>query len=311
MGDYYLYGFRDFDNALEHLAIAERGMPGSVDVLRTLAAIQRRTGDLDSSLSTMARAIELDPRNTELLIFQAASYAGVRNAAQVHYHLDRALEIEPDRTAIYGYKLRFGLWVGDDLAELRVAADLSPPTGSTSYPSHWWLGIFERDFDAVIEFLDASPDDAWGWRSRDRLLGESYRLAGKPAQAKPYFEAAKEHFMRELADPQFPENNSRQLMALAQVTAGLGNFEEAMRLAREALEMKFPNDPPTVKWFSSEAALGVYVPAGEYDRAIELLDEHLSSNVGWTIEGLLNDPRLDPIREVPAFLDLVEKYKRR
>jgi len=58
------------------------------------------------------------------------------------------------------------------------------------------------------------------------------------------------------------------------------------------------------------AALGVFIPAGDHDRAIELLDEHFATPVGWTIEGLLHDPRLDPIRDHPGWLALVEKYKR-
>jgi hypothetical protein len=58
------------------------------------------------------------------------------------------------------------------------------------------------------------------------------------------------------------------------------------------------------------AALGVFLPAGDHDRAIELLDEHFATPVGWTIEGLSHDPRLDPIRDHPGWLALVEKYKR-
>jgi TolB-like protein/Tfp pilus assembly protein PilF len=307
MGDYYLFGFRDFDNALNHLVIAERGMPGSVDVSRSLAGVQRRTGDSDAALITMARAIELDPRNTALLRFQAGTYSGVRNAAQVHYYLDRALEIAPDSAATYRAKLRLGLWLGDDLAELRAVAESIPLTG-LAYFAHRILGMFERDYDAVVRFLDASPDDVWGWNSKPHHYAVAYQQAGKPDLALPYFEAAKEELERGLADPDFPENNSRQRMALAEVTAGLGDFDEAVRLAEEA--MKEPSDTITAKFLLSEAALGVYVPAGDHGRAIELLDEHFSSNIGWTIEGLLHDPRLDPIRENPRFLALVERYKR-
>ncbi len=310
MGDYYLYGFRDYDNALEELAIAQRDMPGSVSVLRTLAEVQRRQGNLEGSLDTMARAIELDPRNTELLRFQAATYTGVRNAAQVHYYLDRALEIEPDSVAAQILKLRYGIWLGDDLAELRAVAESAPLTG-LAYFGHRILGMFERDYDAVVRFLDESPDDVWGWNSKPHHYAVAYQQAGKPDLAQPYFEAAKEELERGLANPDYPENHSRQRMALAEVTAGLGEFDDAVRLAEEAMNMKTRSDAINTKFLLSEAALGVYVPAGDYGRAIELLDEHFSTNVGWTVEGLLHDPRLDPIREEPGFLELVEKYKRR
>jgi hypothetical protein len=74
--------------------------------------------------------------------------------------------------------------------------------------------------------------------------------------------------------------------------------------------MKFPDEPIVTKWLLHSAVIGTFIPAGDHDRAIELLDEHLATPVGWTIEGLSHDPRLDPIREHPGWLALVEKYKR-
>ena len=53
------------------------------------------------------------------------------------------------------------------------------------------------------------------------------------------------------------------------------------------------------------------MPAGDYDAAIEELDAYLAAPGTWSIEGLLPDPRLDPIRDDPRFLALVEKYSRK
>ncbi len=50
--------------------------------------------------------------------------------------------------------------------------------------------------------------------------------------------------------------------------------------------------------------------AGDSDAAIEELDAYLGAPGYWSIEGLLPDPRLDPIRDDPRFQALVEKYRR-
>jgi hypothetical protein len=99
-------------------------------------------------------------------------------------------------------------------------------------------------------------------------------------------------------------------MQLARVAAGLGDFDKARRLAEESMEMKFPDEPIVTKQLLHTAALGVFMPVGDHDRAIELLEEHLATPGGWTIEGLSRDPNLDPIRDHPGWLALVEKYKR-
>jgi hypothetical protein len=55
-------------------------------------------------------------------------------------------------------------------------------------------------------------------------------------------------------------------------------------------------------------ALRVHIGAGNLDQAIDQLDVYFAAPGVWSIEGLLPDPRLDPIRENPRFQALVAKY---
>jgi TolB-like protein len=310
MGYFYMYVTREHEKSLAALLEAARDMAGSSEVQQTIAEVQRRVGDFEASIATTARAIELDPRNTRLLLQQATSYAYIHNAAQFHRHLDRVLELEPDSNAVPGLRLRFGLRLGDDLAGLRlraVAADWNIESDGSWTRDHVLLGIFERDYDAVIRFLDTLPND-----SLDTAFGYAtfYQLAGQPDLAEPYWETVKERLEQRVADPNWPDVKSRALMGLATATAGLGDFDEARRLAEEAMAMKFPDEPIITNRLLYWAALGVFMPAGDHDRAIELLDEYFATPVGWTIEGMSRDPGLDPIRDHPGWLALVEKYKR-
>lgn len=315
MGDFYMYVTREHEKSLAELALAARDMPGSSDVQETIAEVQRRTGNVEASIATTARAIELDPRNTSLLLQQATNYAAIHDTAQFHRHLDRVLEIEPDSIAVPGFRLRFGLRLGDDLAGLRLRAkaeDSSAEIDGVWFVAHWQLGIFERDYDAVIRFFDEleMSDDDVDIALIPIFYATTYQLAGQPDLAQPYFETAKELLELQVADQNLADGKSRRLMALAQVTAGLGDFDEARRLANESMAMKFPDEHTIAKLLLYMAAVGVFIPAGDHDRAIELLDEHFATPVGWTIEGLSHDPRLDPIRDHPGWLALVEKYKR-
>jgi len=313
MGYFYMYATREHEKSLAELAMAARDMPGSSEVQQTIAEVQRRVGDVEAAIATTARAIELDPRNTRLLLQQATSYAHIHDAAQFHRHLDRVLEIEPDSNAVPGLRLRYGLRLGDDLAELRAGA-IAAEWRIESYGSwsrdHWLLGVFERDYDAVIRFFDELPDDADASMGRAFGYASAYQLAGQPDLAEPHFETVRELSEQRVADQNRPYGKSRTLMLLAAATAGLGDFDEARRLAEVSIAMKFPDEPMVTKQILFFAAMNVFIPAGDYDRAIELLDEQFATPVGWTIEGLSRDPRLDPIRDHPGWLALVEKYKR-
>lgn len=314
MGNYYMYGTREHEKSLAELAIAARGMPGSSDVQETIADVQGRIGDVEASIATTARAIELDPRNVRLLLQQAESYAHARDGVQFHRYLDRVLEIEPDNIAAPGLRLHFGLMLGDDLAMLRQRARSEDSTRYLDFAwvrDHWMLGIFERDYDAVLRFLDELPEGALHPVLRAQGYGNVHRLNGRPDLAKPYFEAVKQPLAQRAADSARPWGRSRQLAQLAFVTAGLGEYEEAVRISEEALAMRFPDEASITKFIGLSAAIGVFIPSGDYERAIELLDEQLATPVGWTIEGLLNDPRIDPIRDHEGWLALVDKYARR
>ena len=310
LGYFYMFVTREHEKSLAELAIAERGMPGSSDVQETIAEVQRRTGRIDAAIATTARAIERDPRNTRLLLQQASNFAQIHDADQFRRYLDRVLEIEPDSIAVPGLRLRYGLRLGEDPVELRLRAtkeNTNRITGGTFHYDHWLLGVFERDYDAVIRFLNEFlGDDPGGALGR----AVTYKLAGQPDLAEKYFKIAEQFAEQQVADPNRPYGKSRALMRLAVATAGLGNFDEARRFAEESMAMKFPDEPVITESFLHSAALGVYIPAGDHDRAVELLDDHLSTPVGWTIEGILRDPRIDPIRDHPAWLVLVEKYGR-
>jgi len=312
-GYYHYRGFRNYDRALQEFDIAEQESPGDSELFEARSYIYRRVGQWDESLESMALAIELDPRNTNLFFQQAGTYSIRRDYAAAGEHLERALEIAPDHVEAYALRAQTPLRRSGEIALLKVAAE-NPPMeiGIKRQWLGWYAAIYERDFDTALEYLDDWDIDVFEgqWESvpKSSFYGVTHGLAQQPELAEPHFQSARVQIEARLeVDPTDP----RLYIALGEVLAGTGENEAALRAVDQAMNLLSTStdtfDGPV---YRLATIIRVFVPAGDFDSAIEALDAYLAAPGRWSIEGLLPDPRLDPIRDDPRFQVLVDKYSR-
>jgi tetratricopeptide (TPR) repeat protein len=64
---YLYYGLRDYAGALAELEIARRGLPNDPRLFELTGYILRRRGQQEEGLRNLQRAVELDPRNFNIL----------------------------------------------------------------------------------------------------------------------------------------------------------------------------------------------------------------------------------------------------
>jgi hypothetical protein len=100
-------------------------------------------------------------------------------------------------------------------------------------------------------------------------------------------------------------------IALGETLAWLGDSDGALSAAGKALDMAAASNALSRSMVELSATLRVFVPVGEKDAAFDGLEAYLSEPGNWSIEGLQPDPRIDPIRDDPRFLLLLNKYRRR
>jgi tetratricopeptide (TPR) repeat protein len=185
--------------------------------------------------------------------------------------------------------------------------------GRGGHQLRWLVALYDRDYEAMHRTLDAMPSDELELQyrilNRASLRGLAYQLAGQAELAIPQFENARTQTEASL---QARPEDYRLYISLGEALVGLGEREAAIRAAERALEiLPLSLDAYAGRFVQMQAIKSVLVPAAANDRALELLDEYLSvPGGGYSIEGLLPDPRLDSIRNEPRFVTLVEKYKR-
>jgi hypothetical protein len=173
----------------------------------------------------------------------------------------------------------------------------------------WLAAIYERDFAAAITMLDSwtigtivSPRV---YRPKSWFYGTTYALSGNDEAAAEWFHTARNEI--EALVSQRPAD-LRLKITLADILANQDESEQAILLATQVLQA-LPTEldadlGPNFRLY----AIKVFLAAGDHDTAIVELHAYLSSPAVWTIKGLLPDPRLDPIRDHPGFIELVQKF---
>lgn len=311
LGQYHYMAARDYALALQEYEVAAQLAPGNAELFPMRAFIQRRVGAWDAALENLSQAIALDPRNLDLLDQQAQNFRVLREYEQADELWNRVLEIAPDQSRAQLNKAINALYRGDPASEVRAALESLPTAGDEIY-LRWLVALFERDYDRARVLLSEWDEDVFVdglfFVPKASFHGVTEFLAGRHDDSRRWFEAAEEVLRDALsANPE----DWRLYFSLGEVLAGLGEAEESVKWGQRALD-RFPveSDTFSAHVLQTQAVLRVFIPAGDYDAALSELEAYFSVPGRWSINGLANDPRLDPVRDDPRFKAIVARYAR-
>jgi TolB-like protein/Flp pilus assembly protein TadD len=313
MGAYHYHCRLAYGPALAELAVALPRRPNDVQLLSNLSAVKRRQGEWDDAVSSFRRWTEVDPLSPLAHWELGLSLMLMRQYDLADQRFSRLIGLAPRQADTYLLKAMIQILRDGDVPGARrwfhTAVDSAGAAGLVTV-----LGLYFMT--PLIPFLDDAV--------RDRLLelpASAYRLdpaatrpfvngvalwfAGRRDAARPYLDSARvalEPLARAATDYYgvvLPHS------FLAQVHAGLGRYDEAVVVARQAVELR----PLSRDAFWGANALfdlaTVYAQAGDAGRATAELEQLLSIPAWVSRASLRVDSRWDPIRGDPRFQRLL------
>ncbi len=307
MGDYHYYGRRDYEAALEHYVTVHRRQPSNADATALIAWIQRRRGLWEQSLANAERALELDPRNTTILIGQGQSHLYVRRYAEGERYFLRAISVDPEVPYYYRYAIWFYLaWDGTTERAQQVLQEASgridPGELFVGSESSWIVvNVFGDEYAAALEGLnldDPDVDSAYYYLAKAQVtshLGTSQTALALYDSARAVLEGRIQR-----APGQFAPHS-----ALGVAYAGLGRKEEAIQAGQRGMEL-LPLSLDAVTGAERVRDLArIYVMVGEYEAAIDQLEYLLSIPSSFSTNLIRVDPFWDPLASSPRFQRLL------
>ena len=311
MADVHYRCAQGFALVEKELEIARPGLPNSSYLHVLTGSIHRRRGRWEEAERSYARAVELDPRNTNAVNLLADNQVLMRHYADAVRTYQRAIHVGLGSPIL---KLRIAIaeFAADgDVHKLSRALAAAPQdldVGGGETPLRILVALAGNDFDGALRLLAASPRNEFQevdftfYYPRAWYEGLIAQTRGDKPAAEAAFRVAREilsGWAKNMA------GDGRTLAVLAQVDAYLGHkelaLEEAMRAAKaQPVELDAYEGPLVLQSLAQ-----VYAWSGEKQRALEVL-RRLISIPGYVSYGSLKAERLwDPLRDEPGFDGIV------
>ena len=307
---YYQYEvLHDYGLAKTTFKQVSKLLPGNSEIPAALGYLTQQVGDVDESIAYFEQGLALDPRNINLLVGAAATYAMLRQFPVAIKLYDRALDVVPNDPELMALKASMYQAEGN----LQEAAKLlaQTPSGAAFGAKRTQLRL-ERNHAEAIRLLQADlahaqvPSTSELGKIPDLLhLAVAQRLVGDTAGEKVTAEQARN--VLELLCKKQPVNDADPLL-LSLANALLGERDSTLREMERA---RTTLDPA-----GEELLALIQTVLGENSRAISTLAQllkapyssHIYDEAAPVTPALLRlDPIWDPLRADPAFQKLCQE----
>ena len=310
LADYLFRCKRDYDRALEELAIARPGLPNSTPFFILSGYINRRRNHFHEAERDFSTAFALDPRNPNAYNLLADTYVLQRRFPEAVHVSDNVLAAG-EQTPIVRFRRATAILYGTgDTGPLREILtkypDMEFAGGHT--PFRAWMAMLDGNYAEAERLLAASPRQDFQEIDFSFYYPKSWyqamiaRAKGDSARATAAFRECREILAQRLIVK--PEH-ARTIAVLAQVDAGLGQKELALQEAQHAIDLMPISKDIYDGALVLEGLAQVYTWSGDRDRAIELLQKLVSMPSYINYGRLKLHPLWAPLRGDPRFEKIV------
>ncbi len=311
-GSYRYRILRDFNSALAAYEEARKRMPANALVYEYLGFILRRLGRWQEAETNYKKAIELDPRDVQLLSAVGNEfYMYLRRFDEALATNDRALQIAPDAAGVHANKAVV-LQTAGRLDEARQELALVPDEVLYDWvvAAQITQAMYERRFNDVINIIERKlnslppnqPLDSFG-KAFLVQMGQCQEWLGQHEAARQTFERAVREIKPTPDTVVRPDANGTPSI-LAQAYAGLNEKENALQQAGQAVK-DYEGD--AINQPQAEVPLAqIQARFGDIDSAVAALPHLLEVPAGLTVADLKFNPLWDPLRKDPRFQKLCE-----
>ena len=308
--DYYFRCLRDYDRAQEELAIARPGLPNSTPFFILSGYTNRRRNHFADAERDFSTAFALDPRNPNAYNLLADTYVLQRRFPEAVHVYDNVLAAGEDVPIVRFRRANCVLNGTGNTGPMRDILMKSPEMefAGSQTPVRSWMAMLDGNYAEAERVLVVSPREDFQDVDLSFYFPKSWyqamvsRAKGDSARATAALRECREILAQRLIVK--PEH-ARTIAVLAQVDAGLGEKDLAIREAQHAIDLMPISKDIYDGALVLEGLAQVYTWTGDRDRAIELVQKLVTMPSYLNYARLKLHPLWSPLRGDPRFEKIV------
>ncbi len=311
LGYFYYWCRLDYGKAIEEFTKARDTQPNNAEAAFGLAVVYRRMGQFEDCIKNMLKAVTLDPLSIEYVRNTGETYALLRDYGNSIKYYKKAIELSPDVSAlrvIEAYYLL--LWKDNTKAASQVLSEVNDYNYLDVAPNIPVLvDMMNRNYDKALRDLNASGREyetgQFNYTPRTQIAGLIYKYKNQPALSKSYFDSSRVQLEKLIKEN---PSDERFHSSLGITYAGMGLNDKAVYEGKKGIEL-LPLDKEAYRGYYRQWDLAkIYVLTGNYDQALKQLDFILSIPGSFSVNLLKLDPIYDPLRDLPGYKTIIQKY---
>jgi serine/threonine protein kinase/tetratricopeptide (TPR) repeat protein len=311
LGYYYYWCRLDYNRAIMEFSRVKEIQPNNAEAFFGLGVVYRRMGNFDLSIQNMLKANNLDPLSIEYSRNLGETYGLVKDFNNSVKYYKRVIEFSPDMSLPRAELAQHYLLLKGDIGK---AEDMMSEIKDNDYLTVMfnlsvYLDIVERKFDKAIKKLRSykRPFESGQFRytPNSQVLGLIYKFENRQEISRAYFDSSRIELEKMLKEsPQ----DERLHSSLGITYAGLGLKDKAVYEGKKGIEL-LPLEKEAYRGFYRQWDLAdIYTLIGDYNNALKQIDFILSIPGTFTINIMKLDPLYDPLRNLPGYKAIIEKY---
>ncbi|HNU01568.1 MAG TPA: protein kinase [Acidobacteriota bacterium] len=321
LGAWYARFKGDCQLAEKETLLAERGRPGEPAILHNLGTWAVGQGKFNEGLRYMARLVELRPTDWYAHNMLTLNYVRCQRYADAERTLKRAMAVDQEsKNTEVPYMQMAWIYVrrdGDPAKAVRYLDSLPPTLRRKAQKRYfyvrylYWTARYERFLEHVRTLEDIIDETSFEFEIPLKAVwvGRGLDGMGRKEEARAAYAEALRQLEKLEQERRGKGQEARLLGTRREIMRGLGRKEEAIRLAREVVEM-VPLERDAENHLQSVYDLAViFARFGENDLALDQLEYYFSHPAPFeNINMIKLQPEFKALLPHPRFKALEKKY---